>query len=356
MEEQMIGITYINYYIPEEELLIADLLNSVDTAYIPPTFKNKEKYARFIENALKLKSIRIETRLDEAAMIGACIEKMLAEQPVKAEDIDIIISPHEPDYVTHPNLAKFLQFKYKMNNAYVINVTGNYCANIEVAVHLAQMILHGQQDINNILIVASNRVEKLEKRIFGAYAIYGDAASALLISRNSTGTGKYRLQLKDKIILTNPALYNADVNEDQSIVHCIGYVKCISDLIKKGPPLSTDNCAASDKKQGEERVCQNNQAPAGTDKKSPLTNNHIEKILVQNANPLMITQCMASAGLDKNKIFTKNIGRYGHMNFVDFPINLKDILDEGITDKDRYILTFGTGHTGTYVVCLFKSA
>jgi hypothetical protein len=159
----------------------------------------------------------------------------------------------------------------------------------------------------------------VEKRLFGAYAIVGDAAGIMLITRNPVGDGKYSLRLHDQVFVSTGRLYNADVNDDNSIAHCIGYVKCISDLIKK----------------------------------NSINDNHIEKILIQNANPLMITQCMASAGLNKNKIFTENVGKYGHMDYVDFTINLKDILDNGLTDKDRYILTFGTGHTGSYVSCLF---
>ncbi len=141
----------------------------------------------------------------------------------------------------------------------------------------------------------------------------------MLVSRDRFGDGKYNLRLRDKVVISSARLHDVDINEDNSIVHCISYVKCISDLIKK----------------------------------TSINDNNIERILIQNANPLMITQCIASAGLDKNKIFTENTGKYGHMDYVDFTINLKDILDEGITDKDRYILTFGTGHTGSYVSCLF---
>jgi 3-oxoacyl-[acyl-carrier-protein] synthase III len=315
----MIGINYIDYYIPGEELPITDLLDGINEKSLPPCFKDKQEYAGFIENILKLKSIRIETKLDEASMIGRVIEKMFDSQFIKPGDIDIIMATQEPGYLTQPNIAKMLQFKYKMSNAYVIHVNGNHCANIEIAIDLAGTILQRQQDLNNILVVTSSKAEKIEKRIFGAYAVVGDAAGIMLVSRNRFDDGKYSIRLKDNVVISSAKLYDADVNDDNSIIHCIGYVKCISDLIKK----------------------------------NSINDSHIEKILVQNANPLVITQCMASAGLDKNKIFNKNVGKYGHMDYVDFTINLKDILDEGIANKDRYILTFGTGHTGSYVSCLF---
>ncbi|UCH98248.1 MAG: hypothetical protein JSV88_15770 [Candidatus Aminicenantes bacterium] len=317
----MACITYIDYYIPEEELPVENFLEGINLKSIPTGFKNRQEYALFIENILKLKSIRIETRLEEASMIGGLIEKMFNTLKVKAEDIDVIMATQEPAYVTQQNLAKYLQYKYKMSNSYVINITGNHCANIEIAIHLAGSILQSSQDLNNILIVTSNKTEIIDKRIFGAYAIVGDAAGIMLISKDSDNNGKYSLRLLDNVIVSSGKLYDADVNDDNSIVHCISYVKCISDLIKK----------------------------------NSLNNNNIGKILIQNANPLMVTQCIASAGVDKNKIFTKNIGKYGHMDYVDFTINLKDILDEGVINKDRYILTFGTGHAGSYVSCLFSS-
>lgn len=316
----MTGITYIDYYIPEEELPIATFLDSIDPKLIPPAFKNRQEYAMFIENILKLNSIRVETKQDEASMIGGLIEKLYDTGKIKPEDIDIIMATQEPGH-TQLNVAKLLQFKYKMTNAYVLHVNGNYCANIEMAIHLASSLLHSHQDLNNILIVTSNKVESMEERVFGAYAVMGDAAGIVLITRNNFGDEPYRARLHDSVFLSGAKLYDADVNDDNSIAHCISYVKCISDLIRK----------------------------------NSLTDTHIERILIQNANPLMVTQCMASAGLDKNKIFTKNVGKYGHMNYVDFPINLKDILDEGIVNKNRYIFTFGTGHTGSYVSCLFET-
>ena len=315
----MIAINYIDYYIPEEELPISAFLDSLTPQAIPACFKDKQEYAAFIRDILKLKSIRIETQTDEASMIGRLMEKLFDTQPIKPADIDIIIATQEPGYLTQPNVARLLQHKHKIANAYILHVNGNHCANIEMAVHLAHSLLHTRQEVNNIMIITSNKARSVEKRIFGAYALVGDAAGIMLITRDAVGDGKYSLRLHDQVFVYAGKLYNADVNDDNSIAHCVSYVKCISDLIKK----------------------------------NTINDNHIERILIQNANPLMITQCMASAGLNKNKIFTENLGKYGHMDYVDFTINLKDILDNGLTHKDRYIFTFGTGHTGSYVSCLF---
>ncbi len=315
----MIGLNYIDYYIPTQELPVSRFLNAIDEKSVPPSFKNKQEYQMFIENILKLKGIRVEANLDEVAMIGGLIEKVFDSEKIEPKDIDIIIATQEPELVTQQNLAKILQLKYKMGRSFIINATGNQCANIEVAIYLASSILHNHQNLNNIMIISSNKAETIDKRTFGTYAVVGDGAGIMLMSNNVDINGKYRLRLVDNVIISNAKLYDADINADNAIAHCISYVKCISDLMEKNS-ISDDN---------------------------------IEKIIIQNANPLMISQCMASAGLDKKKIFTNNIGKYGHMEYVDFMINLKDALDEGIGNKDRYLLTFGTGSAGSYVACLF---
>jgi 3-oxoacyl-[acyl-carrier-protein] synthase III len=317
----MSGITYIDYYISQEELSIPDFLDAISPPDIPKGFKDKPDYSRFIQDVLKLKSIKIETQMDEASMIGHVIEKLFDTQSIRPEEIDIILATQEPGYLTQPNIARMLQYKYKISNASVAHINGNHCANIEMAIHFAHSLLLSNPNLNNIMIITSNKVQSVEKRIFGSYAVVGDAAGIMIISRNSSGNAKYCLHLHDNVFISTAKLFDANVNDDNSIAHCLSYVKCISDLIKR----------------------------------NSITDNQIEKILIQNANPLMITQCMASAGLNKNKIFIENVGKYGHMNYVDFTINMKDILDKGISNKDRFILTFGTGHTGSYVSCLFSS-
>jgi 3-oxoacyl-[acyl-carrier-protein] synthase III len=315
----MPGISYIDYYIPKEELPIPRFLETIKPASIPPSFKDRQEYTAFIEGVLGLESLRVENNQDEASMIGGLIEKMFDTGKVKPEEIDIIMATQEPTHVTQPNLAKFLQYKYKMGNSYVINVTGNHCANIEVAIHLASSILMSRDDIRNILVISSNKTEVIENRIFGTYAVVGDAAGIMLLNNHNPMAAPLTPRLLDNVIISAGKLYDADVNSDNAIAHCISYVKCISDLINK----------------------------------RSLEDSQIERILIQNANALMVTQCIAAAGLDQKKIYSKNLGRYGHMDYVDFMINLKDMLAEGIANPERYMLSFGIGSAGSYVSCLF---
>lgn len=312
----MMSVTYLDYYIPGEELSIECFLDLLNAGAIPGSFKDKQDYAWFIENILKLKSIRVETKLDEAGMVGILIEKMFQTQDIKPGDIDLIIFSQDLEYVRQKNLAKCLQHQQGMKNAFTVNLTGNHCANIDVALKLVSSMPQ-DKSWNNVLIVGVKKSNTAAERIFGTYGVLGDAAGILLMSHKP---GKYHLDLIDSVAISDGTFYNVDLNTDLSVVHCRHYVKCITDLLEK-------NALSPDK---------------------------IEKVIIQNANPLMISQCLASRGLANNKIFQDNLGKYGHLDCLDFLINLKDILDGRMVSKDAYILTFGTGYAGTYISSLLS--
>lgn len=317
----MAGITYIDYYIPEEEVSISDLLDRIDVKSVPPCFKTKQEYAGFIEKILKLKSLRVETKLDAAAMISKLIERMFRTQDVKAEEIDVIMFAQEPHFFQQENIAKYLQYKYKMDNAYTVNISGNLCANNEIALSAADSLCQSRKDVDNILIVSATKTEGLDKRLFGTFSIVGDAAGIMLFSRTKSRE-KYYVKLLDNVIMSDGSFHDVNVNDDNSLLHCKSYSKCIVDLIKK----------------------------------NSLKNENIDTIMIPNANSLLVSQCLAAAGLKTDKIFLDNLSKYGHLDCVDFLINLKDILDDGVVDinSDGYIFSFGTGATGSYVSSLLS--
>jgi 3-oxoacyl-[acyl-carrier-protein] synthase III len=312
----MSGITYIDYYIPKEELSIANFLENIDMASIPKNFNGKQEYGEFAASVLNLKSIRIESRLDEAEMIGGLIERLFDTREVKPEDIDVMILAQEKSPHQKVNLPQFLQHKYKMSKAYIVTASGNYCANVEVALNIADLLVKGSDRLKNILIVSFLKVENMEKRVFATYGIVGDAAGIMLLNSD-----RGKIKLIDNEIISRGMLYNVDLNKDNSLIHSKYYAKCIVDLMKK----------------------------------NSLNNNNIKRVIIQNANPLMISQILDSRGLGSGKIFTANIGKYGHMDCLDFLINLKDLTDNETFNKDDFILAFGTGYAGTYISSLFST-
>lgn len=312
----MNDVTYIDYYIPDEELSVDHFLKQIDPGAIPSNFKTKQEYESFVQKILKLQNIRIETRKSESEMLGNLIEKMFKTQTIKPGDINVILFAKEVEDVPQKNLAKFLQYKYNMNNAYILNVSGNYCANIDLALTLAVSV--SQNTNTNILILGLNKKNSVNQRIFGTYGILGDAAGIMLVSNQ---VHKYKLKLCDSVVISNGMLHNVDLNVDSSLIHCKYYVKCIGDLMEK----------------------------------NGLKAEKIDKVIIQNANPLLISQCLGAKGIKNNKIFSDNLSKYGHLDSMDFIVNLKDVLDQKNINKDHYILSFGTGYAGTYISSLFSN-
>lgn len=316
----MNSITYMDYYIPEKELTISSFLEGIEVNWIPACFNDREEYRLFIENVLELKSIRIEEELGPAEMIGMLIEKMFETQPIDPEDIDIIILARENADNGGLNLSSYLQYRYHMKNAFIMNVSGNQCIDMEVALCLTSSLFESRRDISNILLVGAVKPKNLKKRIVGAYAIMGDAAGIVLTRKNQKGT-----RLIDHTIRSNGRFYKGFPTSpgpggDAIIQYTESYFNCLSHL------LETHSLADRD----------------------------IEKIIIQNANPLIVSQFIPRLGLNSNKIFADNLGRYGHLNQLDFLVNLKALSQMPALDKNKYILSVGSGWYGTFISSLYS--
>lgn len=306
----MEGIRYIDYYIPSDELSIEDFVDEINNDDVPKSFSGKEEYREFISDILTLKSIRVENTLSETEMLDLLlIDFFKKKKIIDPSEIDIILVAESESSVSKPkNLGQYLQHRHKIDQAYVMNLAGNYCANIDFAVGTAHRLLKADIHIKNILVVSICKIRKTAERIVGSYAILSDAAGIMLLSRE----GAMVNEMKNHII-SNGLLHDVQLNEDNSLLHCKYYIKCLQGLL-------------------------NNQ----------ITDRDIGGIIVQNANTLMISQCIASVGLDPAKIYTKNLGRYGHMDCLDYLVNLKDALDSDC-HTNGYLLTFGTGLAGNYI-------
>jgi len=310
-----VGISYLDYYIPGEELPIGDFLAGIDETSIPPNFKDKAAYEKFIASVLELKSIRIEPRQSEPEMVGGLLEKMFSRHEIEPAEIDLIILAQEPPLSRMTNLAQFIQYSYKMNRAFVMHTSGNLCTNIEVALDTACSLMDSRQDLNNILIIGAIKVEETEKRIIGTYGIFGDGAGIMLVSRRDR-----KIKLLDSEILCDGSFYKVDLNTDYTTIHSQNYLTSINNLIGR----------------------------------NSLEDELIDKIIIQNANPLLVSQCIALAGFDNEKIFSDNFGKYGHLDCLDFLINLKDATRDNPGPGEKLILSLGIGWAGTYVSSLLS--
>jgi 3-oxoacyl-[acyl-carrier-protein] synthase III len=308
-------ITRIAAYIPETKLTIRELLGEIPAGTSLPGFKDKEAYAKYLEETLRLTTVRTETRLSDAEMLVRGLEPVFDDDGIDPAEVDLIIMGQEHDVKQKENLGQFIQMEFGMENAWVFNAAGNHCANIDYAVKLADTLARGDSRIKNILIAGVVKVASAEKRIVGSYGVLGDAAGGMLMRRGGSG-----LQLVDSKILSAGALHNVDLEKDFSLLLCKYYLKCLNGLLEE------------------------NADQVG----------NIKHILIQNANTMLITQCIEMAGLDPELIFSQNLSRYGHLDSMDLVVNMRDLLETETPEANDLVLAFGTGWSGSFNASLFK--
>lgn len=303
-------IKYLDYYIPEEKILVSEFINEIDSKHIPLSFIEKEEYEEFTTDILNLESFRVETKLTAVEMMSLLLEDLFASKKILREEIQLIILIQE-DTIHGKYLGQQLQDKFNMENAFVLNIGGNSCCNFEMGLTIANSFITSNSSIQNVVILGCNKMLKNEDRIIGSYAINGDGAGLVVVSKE-----KGLAEIKDSVTLTKGMFHNVDLNQDHSAVHGNMYMKCIEQLMS-----------------------QNN-----------LTVNDVDSILIQNANPLLLMHSLAMLEMDTDLIYEANFGKYGHLDCIDFVVNLKDILNKN--EQGKNILAFGSGWTGSYVSTL----
>jgi 3-oxoacyl-[acyl-carrier-protein] synthase III len=309
----MTGINYIDYYIPETELPIGELVRQLNVERIPKNYGDRADYQAFAEAILQLQSIRVEARHSATEMLSGLLTRMFESHVVAPGNIDMIVLVREPRGTTGNNIAQELQFRFGMKNAFILNVSGNHCANIEVAIATVTHIRDA--DINNVLILNATITPDVNDRIIGSYGIMGDAAGVMLLGREC-GV----LSIKDTYVTSNGRLYEANVEQDNAMLHAKYLMKCVRGVLEK----------------------------------SEIKLSGIGKIVVQNGNPLLNAHVLTSAGLGVGKMYKRNLGKYGHLDSLDFLVNLKDICNDEEVKSGELILSLGMGWAGSYASLLFS--
>jgi 3-oxoacyl-[acyl-carrier-protein] synthase III len=305
------AVTYLDYYIPREQLPVADLIASIAEGHLPASFEGKEDYAAFVADVLELDAVMVETGMDGAGMIHGLLQKLFDSGfPPGAVDLIVVVQDTREERIN--NSGHYFQHAFHMSSANILQMGGNHCCNMEVSLRYILRLMDSDPTLKNVLFIGYLKHLRGEDRIIGSYAIEGDGAGIMMVQKGGAGWSMPAAHM-----LTNGALYAADMNADNSLLHCKYYVKCLRELLQR----------------------------------NHLTGRDIGGVIIQNANKLLTEQCLAAAGIDPGAIFLGNYGRYGHLDCLDFIVNLKDIGALGVQPGSRW-LSFGTGWAGTYISSL----
>lgn len=310
------AIQYIDYFIPEGRIGIDDIFSEASAASkMPPAFSTPQEGADFFKSTLALEMVSCSQGLTEEQMLGSLLTKMIDAKIVDCKDIDLIISIGDDQGNSQRmlNPGHYIQFKYGFVHADVMAFSGNHCANTEYAIVLAEGLLKCGK-ANHILVINASIFRSHADRIVGTYGVHGDAAGIVYLN-NVINDG---ISITGHHSYTNGILYKADVNEKMlSLVLCKNYLTCLSGFIRKFSIQPED----------------------------------IVAIIVQNANYHLVSQCLQSLGFMPKLLFLENISKYGHLDSIDFIVNLKSIMESNYQEGTNFI-SFGAGWAGSNC-CLF---
>ncbi len=307
-------ITNISVYIPPNEVAINELFDSLPST-IASLNIDKDEYSAYIQSDLGFTSIRTAGKLKDTDMLIEAADQLFDLEIVSPEDIDFLFMAQENDVIQKENPGQFLQAEFDMKRTKIMTISGHHCANVDAAVYMANCVSTSDPTIETVLITGVVSIPKAEARLVGSYGILGDAATCILLERN----GQSGLTLVHQHMVSAGILHEIDLTKDVSLILCKYYTLCLSELLEK----------------------------------SGLSDADIDHIIIQNANTSLIEQCLSTVDLNPDKIFADNLTKYGHLDSIDLPLNLRDLMEKGIKDG-AHILTFGSGVNGSFIASIFK--
>lgn len=308
-------ITNISVYIPDHQVTVEELLASVPASAIPSMAGGDEDYSDYLKSNLGYSSIRTAGKLKDTDLLIEACDQMFDLDMVVPEDIDFLFMAQESNVIQKENSGQFLQMEFDMDHAKIMTISGHHCANVDAAIYMANCVAKSDPSIEKILITGVVSIPSGAERIVGSYGIIGDAAACVLLEKNATSG----LQLVHHHSISIGQLHETDLSKDVSLLLFKYYTKCLSELM--------ENSGFSDE--------------------------DINHIIIQNANTALINQCLSAVGLNTDKVFSDNLNTYGHLDSIDFPLNLRDLMKKGIKEG-AHILTFGSGINGSFISSIFK--
>lgn len=308
-------ITNISVYIPDHRVTVDELFSSIPATIIPSMNGGEDDYLHYLQSDLGYSSIRTAGKLKDTDLLIEAADQLFDLDIVTPEDIDFLFMAQESDVIQKENPGQFLQMEFDMNQAKIMTISGHHCANVDAAIYMANCVAESDPSIEKVLIAGVVSIPSVEKRIVGSYGVLGDAATCILLERNATSG----FQLIHHHMVSAGLLHEIDLNKDVSLLLCKYYTLCLSEILEK----------------------------------SGFTDRDIDHIIIQNANTSLINQCLSAVDLNTDKVFTDNLNTYGHLDSIDFPLNLRDLTKKGIKDG-AHVLTFGSGINGSFIASIFK--
>lgn len=309
-------INHLDYYIPEGRMLIEDFVNTISEEGVS-VFQSRDKFKEYLEEFLPLEHLAIEKESSLETILINLLKKNIQDRKIIPKDIDFVILAFEHN-------DKLKHFGHKIQQclgineyANIVQLSGNYCANVDIAIGLAEKLIRDSSIIKRALIITGNKISSLEERIVGTYGVLGDGVGLISISNESENA---QVEIIGQKALLKGELHKVDFTKDNTILHYQAYVESFTETLNENNIESTD----------------------------------LSQVFLHNANVLLPKEAVKMCDVEETLFYDKNRLAYGHLDTVDFIMNLKDYLAEQKL-SNSYLASLSIGVTGTYVTTIFKT-
>lgn len=303
-------INKIEFCVPQTEIELEHLFDEKNS-FIKNRFDDKKEFVNFYKIYTKTHKILKENR--SKLEVYSHLMSLLLSPNIDRKNIKYLIIAD--NYLEkNSSIGHFIQYQYQLFNSNIINISGNYCCNIETALNMSKVLLTSLDVNSEIIILTGNIIEDIQERIVGTYALLSDSFGGMIVSNKKKINNVY---LEDVYLVTNGKLHQMNFYKDQTVDLYKLYRKSIVDILTR-----------------------NN-----------LSSNDLDYILTHNANTALIEYVLKSLGITPDKIFHNELRHIGHLDTVDLILNLKNI---NKSYQNKKVVSISNGAPGTFATCLFK--
>lgn len=321
MNSRNVGIESIKYYVPSTTISCDDVFIDMEKKglieFPEGMSKTKEKYIQELKNKIENKDIPVELSKTPYEMLSVVTERFFKKNENAQVDLVIFtgeLSPLHDKYSTPHKLI----YEFGLSKAMIFEL-GNRCASISTAVELARSLLEKERSWSRALVISQNHKDSIEERFHQGNSIEGDGASLISISETENNI---LLDYRNKNFPQfNRYLFDNSLSNSFSTF--MEYINSGIEFLRESlEELSILPC-------------------------------EIDQVILQNINSYIPKVLSRKLGLEEHSIFTDNIKKYGHIADIDFPINLKDYLDNNTCNN--FVISQNTGAGMTTDITFIKN-
>ena len=319
MQEQDIGISYSDYYLPSTYVTTSDYFSSLPDFSLPSGFDDMDSYCATYEKQKRITGIYVEQERQEIEVFEGLLDKFFENSLVKPEDIDIIIYTkgvrlHEKNV----NVPYYVQKKYGLTNAIVFNVDQTCGASL-MSIHIAELMIRSSR-YRSALILSSSFIDNIEDRDV-RLTLISDGAGILFVDKQPL-----LMKIKDFFSRTTGS-YSFSIDSFTKRENYKELVKYLQNGARTMQELLHRNALDFDS---------------------------IKLVSPQNTtySGWEIYASLLKVGI--NKIFLENIPKGAHMGDVDTIRNITDITAGNLLSPKELIIAYGLGWGTSWNACLLE--